>query len=129
MAGKVAVVTGAASGIGEGTVERFVAEGARVVVANDTGTAHVAAAAARPMLVICGPTDPRRVRPLGEQVRTLQASLPCINCYAKTCSHHSCMREVTVEYSITPLGATAVGFLDELRKWSEALPRSVHEGG
>jgi DNA-binding HxlR family transcriptional regulator len=35
---------------------------------------------------------------------------------------------VTVEHSITPRGQTALGFLDELRKWSEALPRSVHEG-
>jgi NAD(P)-dependent dehydrogenase (short-subunit alcohol dehydrogenase family) len=34
LAGKVAVVTGGASGIGEGTVRRFVAEGARVVVAD-----------------------------------------------------------------------------------------------
>jgi NAD(P)-dependent dehydrogenase (short-subunit alcohol dehydrogenase family) len=32
--GKVAVVTGAASGIGEGTVRRFVEEGARVIVAD-----------------------------------------------------------------------------------------------
>jgi NAD(P)-dependent dehydrogenase (short-subunit alcohol dehydrogenase family) len=32
--GKVAVLTGAASGIGEGTARRFVAEGARVVVAD-----------------------------------------------------------------------------------------------
>ena len=35
---------------------------------------------------------------------------------------------VTVEYSITPLGETAVGFLDELRKWSESLPRRLHDG-
>ena len=32
--GKVAIVTGGASGIGEGTVRRFVAEGARVVIAD-----------------------------------------------------------------------------------------------
>ena len=32
--GKVAIVTGGASGIGRGTVQRFVAEGARVVIAD-----------------------------------------------------------------------------------------------
>ena len=32
---------------------------------------------------------------------------------------------VTVQYSITPLGATALGFLDQLRVWSEGLPSSV----
>ena len=32
--GKVAVITGGASGIGAGTVERFIAEGARCVIAD-----------------------------------------------------------------------------------------------
>ena len=71
--------------------------GARFIVANDTGTAHVAAATMRPMVVICGPTDPRRVKPLGNQVSTLQADIPCINCYRKHCGHHSCMSLITPE--------------------------------
>ena len=33
---------------------------------------------------------------------------------------------ITVHYSITPFGSTALGFLDELRKWSEELPADVH---
>lgn len=70
-------------------------EHARYIVANDTGTAHLAAVAATPMTVICGPTDPKRVKPLGANVTTLQADLPCINCYQKTCSHHSCMAMIT----------------------------------
>ncbi len=36
---------------------------------------------------------------------------------------------VSVEYSITPLGTSALAFLDELRKWSESLPSAVHERG
>lgn len=70
-------------------------ESARFIVANDTGTAHLAAATPTPMLVLCGPTDPRRVKPLGDNVIALQADLPCINCYRKTCSHHSCMAMLT----------------------------------
>ena len=70
-------------------------EGARLMVGNDTGTAHVAASVDRPMVVICGPTDPRRVKPIGNNVVALQTDLPCINCYRKTCSHHSCMAMIT----------------------------------
>jgi lipopolysaccharide heptosyltransferase II len=70
-------------------------ESARFIVANDTGTAHLAAATPTPMLVLCGPTDPRRVKPLGDNVITLQADLPCVNCYRKNCSHHSCMAMLT----------------------------------
>ncbi len=68
---------------------------AKFVVANDTGTAHLASATERPMVVICGPTDPRKVKPAGDNVIALQADLPCINCYQKHCSHHSCMPLVT----------------------------------
>ncbi len=32
---------------------------------------------------------------------------------------------VSVQYSITDLGRTALGFLDELRKWSEKLPNGL----
>ncbi len=83
---------------------------ARVIVANDTGTAHLTSATGRPMVVVCGPTDPRRVKPLGDNVRTLQARLPCINCYRKHCAHHSCMRLITparVDAEIKDLQAPA----------------------
>ncbi|KUF08895.1 transcriptional regulator [Pseudoponticoccus marisrubri] len=32
---------------------------------------------------------------------------------------------VSVQYQITELGCTALGFLDELRKWSESLPQNM----
>lgn len=81
------------------------ARAAACVVANDTGTAHVAAAAARPMVVICGPTDPRRVRPAGARVRALQADLWCKSCYRKDCSHHSCMEVLSPEQVIDALAS------------------------
>ena len=35
---------------------------------------------------------------------------------------------VSVEYSITPLGETALECLDALRRWSEALPAEATDG-
>ena len=79
------------------------ARGASCVISNDTGTAHVAAVAARPMVVVCGPTDPRRVKPAGELVTTLQADLWCKNCYRKECSHHSCMSVISPDQAMHAL--------------------------
>lgn len=74
---------------------------AQCIVANDTGNAHIAAASGRPMVVICGPTDPRRVKPLGASVRAVQTELTCVNCYRKTCRiapAPSCMAAITPEH-------------------------------
>ena len=70
-------------------------ESARFIVSNDTGTAHLASASGQPLCVICGPTDPRRVLPLGPSVVSAQADLACINCYRKHCDYHACMTLVT----------------------------------
>ena len=35
------------------------------------------------------------------------------------------MRRFSVHYEITGFGMTALGFLDELRKWSENLPKDL----
>jgi len=70
-------------------------EMSRFVIGNDTGTAHIASCTEKPIIVICGPTDPRRVKPVGDNVIALQADLDCVNCYRKECSHQSCMQMVT----------------------------------
>ena len=44
LAGKTAIVTGGASGFGEGIVRKFVAEGARVMIADINGAAAEALA-------------------------------------------------------------------------------------
>jgi heptosyltransferase-2 len=86
------------------------AQRAAVIVANDTGPAHVMAASDTPMLAICGPTDPRRVKPLG--AHALQAVLPCINCYGKTCANPeplACMARITPEAVRDAVAALLVG--------------------
>ncbi len=71
-------------------------EQSAAIVANDTGTGHIAACAPTPMVVICGPTDPRRVKPAGPNILAMQAKLKCINCYCKKpCDHQSCMKLLT----------------------------------
>ena len=89
---------------------------ARCIVANDTGTAHIASATETPMIVICGPTDPRRVKPAGDNVMAIQADIECRNCYRKQdCSHHSCMKRVTPDMVMTllnqPRGERPAGLL------------------
>ena len=49
-----------------------IAESARCIIGNDTGTAHLVAATGTPMLIIFGPTDPRRAKPVGKHVIALQ---------------------------------------------------------
>ncbi len=75
----------------------------RFIVANDTGTAHMVAATGTPMLVIFGPTDPRRAKPIGVHVVAVQVDIhdvPCLNCYCKApCEHHTCMAAITPEHA------------------------------
>lgn len=88
--------------------------GAAAIIGNDTGTAHFSSAAGRPLLVLCGPTNPRRVKPIGEHVVALQAELPCSNCYGKTCRHsdpHACMAAITPEFLAARFGDLAGGRL------------------
>ncbi len=53
----------------------------QVVVANDSGPLHIAAALGVPTVALFGPTDPRLVSPLGPQHRFLWQPPECGPCY------------------------------------------------
>jgi len=71
---------------------------ARVVIANDSGAAHLAAAVGTPVVALFGPTDPGRTAPTGSASKILDRYVFCSPCFLKECPYgHECMREITPE--------------------------------
>ncbi len=57
-----------------------------LMVTNDTGPMHVAAALGKRVITICGPTEPRRTGPYGQGARVVQSKLPCVPCLKSKCT-------------------------------------------
>jgi heptosyltransferase-2 len=65
---------------------------ADVLITNDTGPAHIAAALNRPTLVIFGPTDPRTTRPFSPVAEIVRHPPECAPCMLRDCPiDHRCM--------------------------------------
>ena len=59
-----------------------------LVITNDTGPMHIAAALQKPVVALFGPTDPNGTGPYGQRQNVLQVSnLPCVPCMKDTCSY------------------------------------------
>jgi lipopolysaccharide heptosyltransferase I len=72
-------------------------ERAALVVANDSGPMHIAAALGRPLVTPFGPTNPVRTGPYRRIDSVVRVDIPCSPCYSRRCSHVSCLRWVGVE--------------------------------
>ncbi len=59
--------------------------GLDLLIANDSGPMHMAAALGVPVLAVFGATDPGRTRPFGASHRVEHLGLPCQPCFRKTC--------------------------------------------
>jgi len=57
-----------------------------LMVTNDTGPMHVAAALGKPLVSLFGPTEPRRTGPCGQLENVLRIELPCSPCLKSRCT-------------------------------------------
>jgi len=58
-----------------------------LMVTNDTGPMHVAAALGKPLVALFGPTEPRRTGPYGQLENVLRIELPCSPCLKSYCTY------------------------------------------
>ncbi len=72
---------------------------ADLVVSNDSGLMHIAAALQKPLVAIYGPTSPSFTPPLASNTHIVQIDVDCGPCFQRTCpeGHHKCMRDISAE--------------------------------
>jgi heptosyltransferase-2 len=69
----------------------------KVLVTNDSGLMHAAAAMGVPLVAIFGSTDPEATGPFTPRATVLRHSLPCSPCFKRTCPEdYPCLAAVTV---------------------------------
>ncbi len=70
-----------------------------LLVTNDSGPMHLAAALGVPCVALFGPTDPERTRPAGDGHEVLYTDRWCSPCFRRRCPllHHRCLKDIGVE--------------------------------
>jgi heptosyltransferase-2 len=69
-----------------------------LVVGNDTGPTHLAAAVGAPVVVIYGSTNPAWTGPRSPASRIVQRPVDCAPCYERECDQgYRCLQDITVD--------------------------------
>ena len=81
-------------------------EGARALVANDSGAPHAAAALGVPCVVLFGSTSPAWTAPVGAFVQVLQHRVHCNPCFRRTCpTQLECFNGIAVDEVLSAVHA------------------------
>jgi heptosyltransferase-2 len=86
--------------IGKTTVRQLMAVLSQcvLVITNDSGPMHIAAALNVPIAAIFGPTDHTTTSPLGENNILIRKDVPCSPCLLRHCpTDHRCMKEISAD--------------------------------
>src|SRR5207245_3314829 len=75
--------------MGKTTMKELIAllRRARLLVTNDSGPMHLAAAVGTPVIALFGPTDPTRTGPYGAGHTVLRSGVPCSPCFSRRCTN------------------------------------------
>ena len=79
--------TSAINLVGKTSIKELIAllRRVRLLITNDSGPMHLAAALGTPVVALFGPTDPGRTGPYGLGHRVLRSGIPCSPCFSRRC--------------------------------------------
>ncbi len=70
----------------------------RLLITNDTGPMHIAAACGVPVVAVFGPTDWRTTSPYGQERSIVREAVDCAPCFLRECPiDHRCMTRIPID--------------------------------